>query len=301
MKTQKSRLILAAALLLPATAACTGGRPWESRVPEREPLPEPPERLLRKPPDFRLRTPDNRREFLLFFYEDAEYREEVVLTSNLELPEAEQRPRLATLEEHAEALRLFADRWARRSDEEKLHYFNEIHLQELRRNATLLDPQIRFKEAAWRDLLEQKIALEADLKSRRDTNVFPEGSEKFSLISSPALEGELARVELRLAQTRAELEILRQLRAARDAEFGREAAAVFVTTAFPVSDLLPRYSDPRRLADQVRAHVRPPVWNRPLALLEIRDRHLVVRQTQDVLQEVERYLEDLREEFESRR
>lgn len=301
MRNRGAVLVLAIATAALSTAGCTGGSPWESRVPEREPLPEPPERLLRKPPDFRLRNPENRREFLLFFYEDADYREEVVLVTNLELPEAERRPRLATLDEHEQALRLFVDQWAARSDEEKLHYFNEIHLQELRRNATLLDQQIRFQEAAWRDLLEQKTALEADLKSRRDTNVLAEGSEKFALISSTALEGELARVERRLAQARAELAILRHLRASRDAEFGRQAAAVLVTTALGVDDLLPRYSDPRRLADQVRSHVHPPVWNRPLALIEIRGRHLVVRQTREVIGEVERYLDVLREEFESRR
>lgn len=289
--------VWAAAILFFPAAACTGGRPWESRVPEREPLPEPPERLLRKPPDFRIRDPEHRREFLLYFYEDADYREEMVVV----LAEDEGRPRVALLEEHEEALRLFARHWASRTEEEKLHYFNELHLQELRRNATLLDQQIRLKEAAAKDLLEQKITLEADLKSRRDTNTFPEGSEKFALISSSALEGELARLERRWLQTQAELAVLRQLRAARDAEFGRETSAIFVTVALPASDLLPYYSDPRRLADEVRAHVRPRSWDRPLSLLEVRGQHLVVRQTQEIVEEVRQFLDRRLNEFQSRR
>ncbi len=297
MRHWRAVLILAAAAF-PALAAasCTGGSPWESRVEEPEVLPYPPEQLLRKPPDFRIRDFDNRREFFLFFHEDQEFREEVVLLINYSLPEPEQRPRLATLDEHEYAIQLFIGQWRSRSDEEKLRYFNEIHLQELRRNATLLDQRIRFKEAARKDLYEQKVALEADLKSRKDTNTFADGSEKFSLISNQALEHEAARVERQILMAEAELMVLRHLRAQRDAEFGRQAAAIFVTTALEVDDLLPRFSNPQRLADQVRTHVQPPAWDRPLALIEIREGHLVVRQTQDVIAGVQQYLQRLREE-----
>jgi len=294
-------VLLAAGGSAMLTASCTGGSPWESRVEEPEILPYPPEKLLRKPPDFRLRDIDNRREFFLFFHEDQEFREEVVLVINYALPESEQRPRLATLDEHEYALRLFLNQWRSRSDEEKLHYFNEMHLQELSRNATLLDQKIRFKEAVRKELYEKKAALEADLKSRKDTNTFGDGSEKFNLISSQALEHEIARVDRQFLQAEVELMVLRHLRAERDAEYGRKAAAVLVTTALPVRDLLPRFSDPQRLADQVRTHVQPQAWNRPMAMIEVRDKHLVIRQTQDVIAQVQLYLEKIEEEMESRR
>jgi hypothetical protein len=294
-------ILLAAGGSALLTAGCTGGRPWESQVEEPEVLPYPPEKLLRKPPDFRLRDLDNRREFFLYFHEDQEYREEVVLVINSALPEPEQRPRLATLDEHEYALRLFVNQWRSRSDEEKLHYFNEMLLQELGRNATLLDQKIRFKESVRKDLYDKKATLEADLKSRKDTGAFSEGSEKFNLISSSALEQEVARTDRQFLQAEVELMVLRHLRAERDAEYGRKAEAVLVTTALPVKHLLPGFSSPQRLADQVRTHVRPSAWDRPMSMIEVRDKHLMIRQTQDVINEVEQYLEKLEEEMESRR
>jgi hypothetical protein len=302
MKHWGAVLVLLAAVGTAAlVAGCTGGRPWESQVEEPEVLPYPPEKLLRKPPDFRLRDLDNRREFFLYFHEDPEFREEVVLVINYALPEPEQRPRLATIDEHEYALRLFINQWRSRSDEEKLHYFNEKLLEELGRNATLLDQKIRYKEAVRRDLAEKKATLEADLKSRKDTGTFAEGSEKFNLISSQALEHEVARTDRQFLQAEVELMVLRHLRAERDAEYGRKAEAILVTTALPVKDLLPGFSSPQRLADQVRTHVRPSAWNRPMSMIEVRDRHLVIRQTQDVIGEVRQYLERLEEEMESRR
>ena len=298
MRNWTAVLMLVAAAL---AAGCTGGSPWESRVEEPPILPYPPEQLLRRPPDFRLRDLDNRKEFFLYFHEDQEFREEVVTVINYSLPESEHRPRLATIDEHEYAISLFLSRWRERSEEEKLRYFNETHLQELRRNATLLDQQIRFKEAARKDLYEQKVALEADLKSRKDTGTFTEGSEKFSLISNQALEQEVARVDRRFIQAEVELMVLRHLRAERDAEFGRRAAAVFVTTAVPVQDLLPSFSSPQRLADSVRANVQPSAWNRPLAMIEVREGHLILRQTQEVIIQVGQYLEKLRIETSSRR
>ncbi len=302
MKDAGTVLVLAAALCLAAAAAgCTGGSPWVSRVEEPEQPPYPPEKLLRKPPDFRLRDLDNSREFLLYFYEDQDFREEVVTVTNLTVPERDQRPRLATIDEHEYAIQLFIRQWRSRSDEEKLRYFNELHLQELRRNATLLDQQIRFKEAARKDLLERKIAMEADLKSRKDTNTFHDGSEKFHLISTSALEHQIALVDRQLAETEVMLMVLRHLRAQRDAEFGRSAAALFLTATFRVRDLLPYFSEPQRLADSVRTNVDPQAWNRPMAMIEVREGHLVVRQVRAVLEQVERYLDRLREELPARR
>lgn len=302
MKHWGAFLVLLAAVGTAAlVAGCTGGRPWESQVEEPETPPYPPEKLLRKPADFRLRDLDNRREFLLYFHEDQEFREEVVLVINYALPESEQGPRLATIDEHEYALRLFVSQWRSRSDEEKLHYFNEKLLEELSRNATLLDQRIRLKEAVRKDLYEKKLALEADLKSRKDTGAFAEGSEKFNLISSQALEHEVARTDRQFLQADVELMVLRHMRAERDAEYGRRAEAVLVTTALPVRNLLPAFSSPQRLADQVRTHVRPSAWNRPMSMIEVRGGHLVIRQTQDVIAEVRRYLDKLEEEMESRR
>ncbi len=302
MRNLGAVLILAAACVPALSAAgCTGVSPWESQVQEPEYYPPPPERLLRRPPDFRLRDLDNRREFFLYFHEDQEYREEVVTVVNYDVPEPQRRPRLALIHEHEYALSLFVRQWKSRSDAEKLRYFNEMHLQEMRRNATLLDQEIRMKEAAVQDLQEKKIALEADLKSRQDTGAFAEGSEKFSLISSQALQNETARNERRLATALAELMVLRHFRAERDAEFGRHAAVVFVSTTFDVRDLLPRFSSPQRLADTVRTNVLPASWQRSQAWIEVVEGHLVVRQTQEVMAGVQQYLEKLRIEMEEGR
>ncbi len=202
---------LAAVLVL--AASCSGPSPWVNRARESDLPPPPPERVRRNPPDFRLRDDASRREYLLYRYEDAAVREEFVVTAPYDGPEG---PRLATRQEHDRAMALFAAEWKSRGDEARLRYFNELHERELRRTATQLDQQIFHAREAKRQLEEERLALAADLGSRKDTNTFEGGSEKLSLVSSKTLEQEIARKDRDLAIASTHLAILQYKRSLRD-------------------------------------------------------------------------------------
>ena len=59
-------------------AGCPPGDTWSSRVEEPEYVPPPPERLLRKPPDFLIHDVHTRKEFHYYFYADEYINEDIV-------------------------------------------------------------------------------------------------------------------------------------------------------------------------------------------------------------------------------
>jgi hypothetical protein len=279
-------------------AGCSpAGRPWESRVQEPDLPPPPPEHLLRQPPDFRIRDVPGRKEYYLFFYEDESVRQQIVTVIDHSLPEDERTQRLATLEEHNHAIGAFIAHWKEIGDEARLRYFNDVQTQEARRNATLLDPQILLKREAFQSLRDQKHGLVSDLKSRKDTGAFPEGSEKLNLAPIAALEREIVKKEALIRLTEAQLTLLEYKQKLRDQEYALRSASLYQESRFAVDDIVPRYSSAERLMDDVRTHTRPEAWLQPLARLEYADGHLVLRQTPDVTEQVRSYLDRLRTEF----
>lgn len=304
------------ALLALLAAGCVPGATWENFVEESDavrdnphvskkeqilPLllpPPPPELLLRKPADFRIRDVNVGKEFFLFFYEDEALKEEVVAVINHALPEAQRTLRVATPEEHDYAIGLFLDHWRSQGDEEKFRYFKEAHEREIRRSATLIDQQIRLKEAEVQTLRGEKYELEADLKSRRDTGTFADGEEKFfKLIPTPTLQHEIRMRERAALHAELQLWLLEYKRGLRDVEYARRAALEYVESRMDVSDLLPFYSAPQRIVDDVRTHVAPPAWNRSQAYIEIVETILVVHQTRDLIFQVRDYLDKQRSEI----
>jgi hypothetical protein len=272
---------------------------WSNRVEEPEHVPDPPEHLLRRPADFRMIDVSVRKEFFLYMYQDESVKEVVITVINKALPEPEQRQRLATAEEVDYAIALFTNEWKSRGEEQKLRYFNDRYGEEQRRNATLIDYNIVYKREEKQDLEQQIEALEADLKSRKDTNTFAAGNEKLNLADQESVGRELSKRRRRLAITEAELAILVYKRELRDAQYAR-LGLVFADDSMTVQDLIPNYSAPERLADEIRLHVAPATWLRPQAWIRVSGGTLQVHQTRDVLLQIRDYLERLRADFSQR-
>jgi len=237
-----------------------------------------------------------RKEFFLYMYQDESVKEVVITVINKALPEREQRQRLATAEEVDYAIALFTNEWKARGEEQKLRYFNDRYGEEQRRDATLIDYQIVYKREEKLDLEQQIEALEADLKSRQETKTYASGDEKFKLADVESVQRELSKRRRRLAIAVAELAILEYKRELRDAQFAR-LGLVFADDSIPVADLLPNYSDPDRLADEVRLHVAPSSWLRPQAWIRVSGQTLQVHQTRDVLLQIRDYLDRVRADF----
>lgn len=213
-----TRLLTALLALAGALAGgCRSDRPWVSRVEEPNLPPPPPERVMRGSADFRIRDDASRKEYLLYFYQDAAVKEELVVVTPYEAEDDKRPPRLATREEHDRAMRLFAQEWKSKGDEERVRYFNDLRERAVRRSAFQLDQQIVHARKAKRHLEEEKFSLEADLKSRKDTNTFSEGSDKFSLVPTATLEREIAVKDRDMAIAATQLAILEYKRSLLDA------------------------------------------------------------------------------------
>lgn len=289
-------ILLALGLSLPG---CAPGDTWSNRVREPEHVPDPPEHLFRRPADFRLLDVSVRKEFFLYFYQDESVNEQVITVINKALPVGEQKQRLATAEEVEYAIALFISEWKARGEIQKLRYFNERLDEEMRRNATLIDSQIVYKRQEKRDLEEQIEALQADLKSRQETSTYTAGDEKLNLADQASVQRELSRRRRSLAIVEAQLAILEYKRELRDAQFVK-TGLVFVDGSVQVGDLLPNYSAPERLTDEIRLHVAPPSWLRPQASIGISGQALQIRQTREVILQVRDYVERLRVDFAQR-
>jgi hypothetical protein len=292
-------IVLGAALL--GAAACRPLDTWSSRVEDPGLPPFAPEVLFRKPADFRLFDPHVRKEFFLYLYEDDQVKQELITVIDHALPEKSRRPRLATHQEHDYAMTLFREDWEARRPDEKLIYFNERWLHEDWRNRTLFDQKIVFKQHEIEALDEQRITLESDLKSRESSGAYAQGDEKFHLAESAAVQRELKATERRLLLAQGELLILEHLRAMRDARYARGAIDL-VEREFDVQDLMPMYSSPDRLAEELRMKVQPAAWARPGAVLKHEEGgRLRIVQSRDVLLGIADYLSRLRSEFAAQR
>ncbi len=286
-------------VLLASTAAllgCPPGNTWDSRVEEPEYMPPPPSHLFRKPADFRVRDVHAQKEYFLYFYEDEEVSEIVITVTNYALPEGTRAPRLAMLDEFDDAIALFQEMWVSLGQEDRLRYFNRRHSEEMSRNATLLDQQIRFKEAELTHLQTERHDLEADLKSRKDTNTFPEGnSDKVvSLPPTPALEREILRRDLAILLAKAQIDVLEYKRRLRNAEYARAGYAVVIRNTIRVGDLVPDVIPADAFIAGLRASVEPESWSRAEAKIEFLNGDLIVHQIRPVILKIREHIDAVR-------
>jgi hypothetical protein len=288
------------ALGLAPLAGCFPEDTWSSRVQEEEYEPDPPEHLLRKPADFRLYDPNVRKEFFLYYYEDENVRQEIVTVINYALPEAERRPRLATREEHDYAIAIFIEDWKSRGQNEKIRYFNERYSQEVKRQNSLIDEKIVYKEREVRELDDKRLSLQADIKSREMTGAYQAGDEKFKLVETSVAQRELAKTERLLLLARSQLLILQYLRQQRDAQYARNTV-LMVRNSFSIKDLLEVYGAPERLVADIRQKVSPFSWDRSGAWIEVNGDKLDMSQTRDVILQVRDFIDRLRADIAARK
>ena len=308
MNLRRTLLVPAAAAAVALLSGCAIPIPedtWSSRVEEPVYVPPPPPRVLRKPADFRIYDPPSRKEYFLYVYQDEYVDETVVTVIHNNLLEKDRRERLATPDEHNHAVNLFRGLWKDEGDEVQLQYFNRKWKEEQQRVHTLLDQKIRYKKEEIRTFLEEQLALESDLASRRDTkNTFPDGDEKLKLAKTEAIERELRFKKFRINVSDAQLLILEYKRYLRDAEYGRQRdTLLFFQSEFAVIDLIPGFYEgagqlgEAALLDAVRTRVAPDSWLHPQASMQITQAgNLVVIQRKFILKEVQPVLDRLREE-----
>jgi hypothetical protein len=273
---------------------------WTDRIPPQVEEPEPPEHLLRKQADFRLYDPSLRKEFFLYFYEDELVKQEIVTVINHTLPVADQRPRLATRDEHDYAIRMFMEDWKARGETEKIRYFNEKYSQEVSRMNTLLDEKIDYKQREVRELEDKKVTLQADVKSREMTASYQGGDEKFNLVDAATAKSEAARAERALLLAQGQLMILQYLRDQRNAIYARHTL-ILTDDSFGIRGLLENYPAPERLIQEICQQVEPMSWQRPGVRISIKDNYLYVTQSREVIVAVRDYVQHLRDDAEARR
>jgi hypothetical protein len=288
------------ALALVPLAGCFPEDTWSSRVQEEEYQPDPPEHLLRQPADFRLYDPNVRKEFFLYFYEDETVRQEIVTVINYALPEAERRPRLATRDEHDYAIAVFIEDWKSRGLNDKIRYFNQRYSEEVKRQNTLLDEKIVYKDKEVRELEDKHLSLKADIKSREMTGTYQGGDDKFKLVETSVAQRELAKTERLLLLARGQLLLLQYLRDQRNSQYARNTV-LMVRNSIPVKDLLEVYGAPERLVADVRQKVAPLTWDRSGAWIEVDGDKLSMSQTRDVILQIRDYLDRVRSEIAARK
>jgi hypothetical protein len=93
-----------------------------------------------------------------------------------------------------------------------------------------------------------------------------------------------------------QLAILEYKRAIRDSQYAR-AGAAFVDSSVHVEDLLPYFSAPERLIDDIRQHVQPFAWSLAEVRIGIAGGQLTVHHTRDVVLMVRDYVDELRAQF----
>ena len=202
---------------------------------EVEPPPELPERLFRKPADFRIHDVAAGKEYFFYLYEDEYVKQELVTVLDHRLPDPGAAPRPAYADEHERAMQLLMSEWHRGSDGDqvlyavkvpqahlvldvdrnKYEYFRKRVAEGEARRDTMLDEKIRFKEHALRQLRTERHDLEADLLARQDAKVFNE-PEKVRF-----LEQQIGRREYEILVTEAQLNILKYRRYLRDQAYAK--------------------------------------------------------------------------------
>jgi hypothetical protein len=289
-----------AAVLLCALGACSPEPTWESQVQDPGLPPLAPDRVLRKPPDFRLRYLTDEKEYFYYFYADEATDDTRVWVVDYRRPEGERRPVPIPPDapEYTTALDLFTDYWKALPDlpdEKRLKFFNELHDQEKKRRATLLDQQLLYKLASIRRLQEEKYVLECDLKSGNDANAQVNPDRVQFLQQEIAERARLLRIldaQARLLEFRIQT---------RDSEYGLIGAVLFESAVFEVEDLLEHYANPEFLAAEIRTRVEPGSWKRSQAKVAVVEGvRLAVRQTPEVVAHVRAYLAKLRAEIAAR-
>lgn len=204
-----------------ALAALSGCRPtYHEPEPTQVSLPPPPpERILRKAPDFRFTDYTSGKTYFYRGFSESlpdggEFRHEIITVRDADSDiERESNP-----EEREYALRILEEDWRRRGLNEQIEYHRELARIGRERRDTLIEARIEFAEKAAAHLEEELTVLKADLEASTKTQGYqaPAGRVEF-------LQREVAAKQSALAEERAKLESLRYALADRDRAYGRSS------------------------------------------------------------------------------
>ena len=93
--------------------------------------------------------------------------------------------------------------------------------------------------------------------------------------------------------------VLEYKRAIRDSQYVR-GGTIFIDRAIPVADLLPIYSAPDKLAEEIRMRVHPFSWAQPDVRVYVAEGQLVVHHTREMAQRVQDYVGQMRAAVQSK-
>lgn len=213
---------LAAAVAVAALAGCRHLERPTYREPDPAPVERPappPERILRRAPDFRFKDPESGKTYSYRGYSESlpgggEFRHEVITVLE---PEADFE-REATEEERAYALGVLEEDWRNKGLEQQIAYHRELARIGRERRDSLIDQRIAYAGDAAKHLEEHIAELEADYTASTRTTGYtaPAGHLEF-------LQREISVAKSDLAELKAKLEALRYLQAARERAYGRSS------------------------------------------------------------------------------
>lgn len=179
----------------------------------------PPERVLRRAPDFRFTDYATGRVYSYRVYTEGqadggELRQEVVTA----LDPGATVERDATKEEHEYVLKALEEDWLRKGFDERLEHHRQLIRMARERQDSLLEYKISYSLRAIRHFEEEILELEADLKSSRKTAGYqaPAGRLEF-------LEREIAEKKAGMIESKANLATYRFLQQERDRVYGRSS------------------------------------------------------------------------------
>lgn len=261
--------------LLLVSCADRSERPWDDRVviPPVDP-PPPPALILMQVPDFKLYVPDEKRTYILRRVGD-----DSVVTIFVEgEPE-----RLATLREqeflHA---RLKLD-WTAQKHDRKLEYHYKLLEREKKRSATLLDQEIADKKEVLRMNDERKDLVDMRIRALEEEKVRPEESD--------ALRKQSETLEREIGYTRAQIAVLEYKRWLRDVD-ERKATTPYAIETFNINAYMRRHviKSENEVIARIKRQVAPASWLAWYAELYMKQGHLIVRNTPEVIAQVREYL-----------
>jgi hypothetical protein len=207
-------------LAVAALSGCSAIERPTYREPDPTPVqrpPPPPERILRRAPDFRFKDPETGKTYFYRGFAETlpgggEFRHEIITVLD---PQGDYE-RDATDEERAYAMDVLEKDWRSKGLDEQIAYHLEMARIGRERRDSLIDSKIVFAERAAGDLEERLVDLEADLVSSTRTEGYkvPAGRLEF-------LQREISETKGQLAELKAKIETLRYLKASRDRAYGR--------------------------------------------------------------------------------
>lgn len=266
----------AAALMTMALFACVSQsvaqRKEEAVIPKLPPPPPPPE-FIKITPAFKLFDPVDKKTYIMRRVSD----EEIVTVY-----EEGEFERLASLKEQEYLLSRLELDWTEKKLSDQMAYHYNLLLKERKRSGTLIDQMIETKKIAIRELEAMRDQVDVRLRA-----LLEEGVDKEQ---AAALAKRLPELSDEVKYEYAQLAILEYKRWLRDVG-ERNESVPYAVEAVSIRDFMERKKlTAEEVIARIRKDVAPSSWLKWYASLSMKREHLIVRNTPEIIEQVENYL-----------